>query len=935
MSNLVLIAPLEGWSTSLDEVPDAVFAERLLGDGVAIDPTSATLHAPCDGEVIALPAQKHAITLRAPNGAQILLHVGIDTVALNGVGFEPHVGVGARVKSGDALLTFDLDLLAQRAPSLITPMIVTDEVPFSVVRRVTDRAVAVGEFLMELAPASAALRHESSRHRSSAALAETAEVASAGNDSAHEHTARMFVPLEHGLHARPAALLAARAKHLAATITITGRGKSANARSATAIMALGVRKNDEITIVASGPDAAAATAALQDALTSAAKTERAAEVERAAEAGRTASSKSRTADLPAMEGAARRASVAPTRAPVAAANSTSPAAANTTPAVPRLPGEGAADPHAVRGVVAVPGMAVGTAAHLIRHEIEVHERGSDPSTENSLLDAALAAVSAEIRAAVTNEHAPANEVLAAHLEILDDPDLIARARSVIDQGKSAGFAWRQVMRANVELLRSLPDAHMAERAADLLDLEAQVLAALETKASNGTQASPAHRYPLPDRAIVLATELLPSQFIALDSTKLAGICTAGGGPTSHVAILAAASNVPMLVATGSALQGIPEGTPLILDADEGVLHVAPSHEQLETVGGVTAQRHARRAEELAAARQDCRTGDGKRIEVFANVGSVAEARAAVAQGAEGCGLLRTEFLFLDRETAPDEAAQTALYSGVIAAFEGRPVIVRTLDAGGDKPLAYMHLPAEENPALGVRGVRASLLYPHVLRAQIRAIVSAQPRGRCRILLPMISDPAEVRAIGEMLDEIRGELGHEQSVALGAMIETPAAAMMADQIAREADFLSIGTNDLTQYALAIDRGNPALASRLDSLHPAVLRLIARATEGARANCRDVAVCGGLASDLIAAPILIGLGVTELSAVPAVVPRVKALIRTLALADCETLAREALRQSTPADVRALVNRFSPRASSTRAYGANRSDAHHVAGPPRSNP
>ena len=336
----------------------------------------------------------------------------------------------------------------------------------------------------------------------------------------------------------------------------------------------------------------------------------------------------------------------------------------------------------------------------------------------------------------------------------------------------------------------------------------------------------------------------------------------------------------------------------------GALRVSPPATDIAATERTVTRRRERYASEKAAAQRECRTADGTRIEIFANVGSVDEARAAVAQGAEGCGLLRTEFLFLDRETAPDEATQTALYAGIVTAFAGRPVVVRTLDTGGDKPLAYMPLAPEDNPALGVRGVRIGLLYPQVLRAQLRAILSAQPRGRCRILLPMISDPAEVRTIGEMLDDVRRELGHDAPVPLGAMIETPAAAMIADQIAREADFLSIGTNDLTQYALAIDRGNPALAARLDSLHPAVLRLIAKTAEGAHLNCRDVAVCGGLASDPVAAPILIGLGITELSAVPALIPRLKALIATLTLDACQTLARRALEQKSAADVRALV-------------------------------
>ncbi|MEP7242901.1 MAG: glucose PTS transporter subunit IIA, partial [Gammaproteobacteria bacterium] len=249
MSNLVLVAPMQGWSAPLDEVPDALFAGRLLGDGQAIDPTGASLYAPCDGEIVTVPAQKHAITLRAPNGAEILLHVGIDTVALGGEGFDVKVHAGARVKAGDLLLTFDMDLLARRAKSLLTPIVITDAVPFSIVRRASDRAVKVGDFLMELAPASS-----------------VQGVGVTESPATEAVTARVVVGLEHGIHARPAALFASRVKNFAATVTVSVRGRSANARSAIGLMSLGVRKGEEISIAGVGPDATSAVAALKIAI---------------------------------------------------------------------------------------------------------------------------------------------------------------------------------------------------------------------------------------------------------------------------------------------------------------------------------------------------------------------------------------------------------------------------------------------------------------------------------------------------------------------------------------------------------------------------------------------------------------------------------------------------------------------------------------------
>ena len=363
-------------------------------------------------------------------------------------------------------------------------------------------------------------------------------------------------------------------------------------------------------------------------------------------------------------------------------------------------------------------------------------------------------------------------------------------------------------------------------------------------------------------------------------------------------------DIPAVVAAGAGVTDIEDGALVILDGDAGLLHPAPSPGDIDAAQARLAARRAGKAAALASAQAPCLTADGVRIEVFANVGSLADAEAAVSNGAEGCGLLRTEFLFLDRPAAPDEAEQAAQYQTIAAAFDGRPVIVRTLDVGGDKPAPYLSLPPEDNPALGVRGVRVGLAAPELLRAQIRAILQVQPQGQCRIMVPMVSSLAELMAVRSLVDEAQAEAGCSNPVQVGVMIETPAAAVTADLIAAQADFLSIGSNDLAQYALAMDRGNPALAAQVDALHPAVLRLIGQATAGAAARNCPVGVCGGLASDLEAAAILIGLGVTELSATPTLVPELKALVRTLTLPACRALAVQARAMTSAAEVRALV-------------------------------
>lgn len=844
LSKLVLVAPLQGWSTPLDEAPDPVFAGRMLGDGLAIDPTGATLYAPCNGTLIGVPASKHAVTLRAENGAEILLHIGIDTVGLGGKGFQAHVRAGQSVAAGERLISFDLDLLARQAKSVLTPVILTDGNGFTICRRGQDRSVEVGDFLMEISPAAPEARQR------------VLEQPVVGTQTPEGLVARSVrVAFEHGIHARPAALLAGSIKNLLAEVNIVAGSRKANAKSAVALMSLGARLGDRITIQASGPDAEMAVAALEHALMVSGKED--------------GTPSSRRAATPTA-----------TRA-----TTVSSSLAGTSPDT------------ALQGVVANRGLAIGRAFQISRVSIEVAETGAGPAHESAELERARDRVRSELQRSADSDKGAAREIAEAHLQLLDDPELVSGARSLVESGKSAGYAWRQVLREGVDALRALDNPRMAERADDLLDLAARVLTAL------GGQKEPLAE--LPDNSILIAAELLPSQLVALDAGKLAGLCLAGSGPTSHVAIIAAALELPMLVAAGPGALRVSTGTPVVLDAESGWLWVAPPAQRLEAARSQLAQRRERRAAEQAAAQRDCRTADGARIEVYANIGSVAEAHGAVRNGAEGCGLLRTEFVFLERTLPPDEAEQTDQYQQIANVLGGRPLTVRTLDIGGDKPIPYLPLPREANPALGLRGVRTSLWRPELLRVQLRAVLQVRPVGQCRLLLPMVTEPGEIRTVRGMLDDLRDSMGYRAPVALGVMIETPASAVLAERIAHEADFLSIGTNDLTQYTLAMDRGHPDLAARLDGLHPAVLHLIARTAAAARQNGRTLAVCGGLASDPVAVPILIGLGVHELSMIPAVIPQLKALIATVCTDDCIVLAQRALATETAQAVRALVS------------------------------
>ncbi|HEX6741534.1 MAG TPA: phosphoenolpyruvate--protein phosphotransferase [Sphingomicrobium sp.] len=810
MSDVVLLAPIAGWLTPLEEVPDPVFAERMMGDGVAIDPIDTMLRAPADATVISIPETAHAATLRLANGAELLIHVGLETVALAGKGFRALSSAGSEVKAGDALIELDLDSVARGARSLVTPIVVASD-GYALELDRPSRRVAVGEPIGTVRGAAAA-----------------PEAAAPG--PACERTVRIAAP--NGLHARPAARIAALLRPFQAEVRIGVADRSANARSTVALLGLGVRDGDELRVTGQGPQREAAVAA----------------VVRLIAAG------------------------------LGEAHAEPPAAAV----------QGGAGP-----VCASPGLAVGKVVQFRLADLPVARDGAGAAVERRRLADALQAVAA----ALIETDLVAAELGAAHRELLSDPDLIARAEAEIDQGRSAAFAWRTACEAARDSIRATGDRLLIERAADLMDLERRVIAVL---AGESAPAMP----ELPPESILVAPDLLPSQLLAIDKSRLAGICTAEGGPTSHVAILAASAGIPMLVAAGPGVLDIPEQATAIIDADHCRIESDPSPERLEAVAAQIAERRTRRAAEARDAKELCFTSDGTRIEVFANLGSVEDAHAAVAAGAEGCGLLRTEFLFLDRDSAPDKDEQQRVYGEIAAVLGSRPLIVRTLDLGADKSVPYVAMGAEENPALGLRGIRLSFARPDLLATQLAAIVAAAAAAQIRIMLPMVTEVGEVRQVRRLLDAARQAAGVAEPLALGVMIETPAAAALADSIAAEADFLSVGTNDLTQYVLAADRGNAAVSAKADALHPAVLRLIRQAADGARKHERWIGVCGGLASDPLAAAILIGLGVTELSVAPAAVPTIKAAVRHLRLDECRALAERACAAASAHEVRMIA-------------------------------
>jgi phosphoenolpyruvate-protein phosphotransferase len=485
-------------------------------------------------------------------------------------------------------------------------------------------------------------------------------------------------------------------------------------------------------------------------------------------------------------------------------------------------------------------------------------------------------------------------ILEAQAMMLDDPALVDGASGLMAQGRPADEAVAASMAPFAEMLRASPDPVFQARAADVEDVVEQLRRAL-----HGHGATPP---PPAQPSIVVARDLAPSQTAGLDRALVVGFATEQGSATAHTAILARALGLPAVVGIAGVVDAVVDGQAVLLDGDEGTILIDPPADVVAAV---------RPSTEAVADAEPAVTRDGRRVEVGCNAAGVDDARRAAAAGADGIGLLRSEFLFIGSERLPSEEEQVAVLEEVAAAMGERPVILRTLDVGADKPLPALPQPPEANPALGVRGLRLQLLRrPDLLLDQLRAALRVSARHPLRLMFPMVSTLDEVRQVKVLLEQARRDVNPSAAdgtgMQVGIMIEVPAAAVAADMLAAEVDFFSLGTNDLTQYLFAADRTNPELAPLADSLHPALLRMIDQVVKAAHKRHRWVGVCGEMASDLWAVPLLVGLGIDELSVHPPAVGRVKALVRSLDAAECGRAARAALKLESGAAVRRLIER-----------------------------
>ena len=834
-------SPLSGILMPLSAIPDPVFSEKMLGDGVAIDPTDNILYSPVNGRVTMIHTSGHAITVRCEDGTEVLMHVGIDTVKLNGEGFNVLVTTGSEVSVGQKLIEFDLDLLATKATSLITPILILNNQNEI---KLTQASVTVGG-LGSIFSLNRMLNQTELGINDDSIATSFSDESSTSKD--------IKIKTKSGIHARPSAVIVNCTKKFKADIQIIKNTQKENAKSVVGIMSLELGQGDTVSFKAIGSDCVDAIVAIESIM-------------------------SKGFDEHEEK-------VIVLTEKVSLANE---------------------DKNTFAGIPASPGSVVGTVFQVSGHEIDVVDVHSVPSVEKKSFELALQVGMAElesIRLKLSKQgSADRAAIFSAHLELLDDPDLINECMEKIENSKSAAFAWKESYTNHANRLEKLNNELFAARASDLKDVGQRVLKILV-----GETAQTKIIYP--ENVILIAESLTPSDTAGLDKTKVLGFATTTGGTTSHVAILARSLGIAAVAGINIRALDINNGEKIILDGDKGVIKLNITEgdiKELESKQRFDAQE---KATALAEAFKSANTTDGAHIEVAANIAGTNDASDALKLGCDGVGLLRSEFLFLERSSAPSENDQLLTYQGIADALsnkDGRKkFIIRTLDVGGDKPLAYMPIPKEENPFLGERGIRVSLNNPEVFRTQLRAILRVKPLEQVRIMFPMVSSIVELREAKNILNEEKVKLGLANiKVEVGIMIEVPSAAIMAEQLAAHVDFFSIGANDLTQYTLAMDRGHHKLAGMADGLHPSVLRLIKMTCDGAKKHNKWVGVCGGIASELPAIPILLGLGITELSVSVPVLPMVKSQVRKYSLEQCIDLANKAMNLETGKDVRNLV-------------------------------
>jgi phosphotransferase system enzyme I (PtsI) len=674
----------------------------------------------------------------------------------------------------------------------------------------------------------------------------------------------IVVRVHEGLHARPATQFAKLAKQFSSSLKVCRGETSADAKSAVKLMLLCVKQNEEVVLCAEGSDEDEATRRLLGFLS---ETSTAPEADASAlndeHTGDTDAAAAPTLSEPALTAAPSVSGMSTIAAPVAAATRTDAGTGNTTP---------------LRGVGASEGLACATAFVYLPEQIKAarefigsHEIGDELARFRVALVDSIAFLGNQSEAVEGDD-----EIIEALTDVAQSDDFSGAVEARIETGRDAVASTLQIGEDLASAFAHMPDEYLRSRADDIRAISRQVATRLLGQDDMSLAG-------LKEPCIVLASDLSAVDFARARTSHIAGLVCLKGSATSHLAIMARSHGIPAVLGLSVTEAQMRHTTRVAIDGSRGEVWLDP----VEGFEQTFASRIAQEKSQQAALRiyQDIEpvTRDGRAIEVMANLGSLSEIEAALEAGAMGVGLFRTELLFMDRGVIPDEEEQADIYSRLAKAFHPKPVVIRTLDVGGDKPIPGIAFPEEDNPFLGWRGIRMCLDRPDVFMPQLRALLRAAVVGNVQVMLPMVDDVEEVRRVKVLLGECAQSLA-AQGIAcgmpkLGIMVETPAAALTADDLAKEVDFFSIGTNDLTQYVMAVDRMNPALSSLYRTDHPAVLRAIGMVCEAAKKANISVAVCGEAAARPEMIPLLLGLGVNELSMSPSSILRAKRIITEL--------------------------------------------------------
>ena len=564
----------------------------------------------------------------------------------------------------------------------------------------------------------------------------------------------------------------------------------------------------------------------------------------------------------------------------------------------------------LRGVAASPGIAVGKVYILELEELHIKERNLSPQEvepELARFKAALSVTRGEIEQvrATINEELGSEQakVFDAHLQILDDVEAVGETVRVIrEEGKNAEFAYRRTLSKIAEGFDALEEEHFRSTAADVRDVKRRVIRQLLGKPRRSLG-------DISGQVILVAHDLTPSEAAFLNQDTVLGIATDSGGRTSHAAIMARARGIPAVVGLKYATLHVKQGDTVAVDGNRGLVEVHPDEQALKDYTRRRSQFLELEGALLSIRDLPAVTPDGRQIELSANIEMPEEAQLALDRGARGVGLFRTEFFYMKSARLPSEDEQYQAYRKVAELLHPYPVIIRTVDVGGDKFASYLGTEKENNPFLGWRGIRFSLERTEIFKIQLRAIFRAATVGNVKLMFPMISSLDELRQANAICEEVKDELRAKrvpfgENCEVGIMAETPAAVFIADSLAREADFFSIGTNDLIQYTLAVDRGNEKIAHLYEPLHPAILRSIKTLVDTGHKHDIWVGVCGEMCGDPAGAVILLGLGLDEFSTSPFLLPEIKTIVRSVTYAEAKELADRALCLSTAAEIRRFV-------------------------------